>query len=62
MNTGFFASWILQAATALTAVGILAHVARHVGADDRRRAERAATQGIAHGIVMGIQKGFHFTA
>lgn len=54
VNTGFFASWILQAATSLTAVGILAHVARHLGAGDRKRAEIAAAQGLLLGVFLGL--------
>lgn len=57
VNTGFFASWILQAATSLTAVGILAHVARHLGAGDRKKAEMAATQGLLLGVFLGIALG-----
>ncbi len=57
VNTGFFASWILQAATSLTAVGILAHVARHLGAGQRARAEHAATQGLAFGVLLGTLLG-----
>jgi putative MATE family efflux protein len=57
VNTGFFTSWILQAATQLTAVGILAHVARSLGAGDRRRAEFAATQGLLLGVLLGAVLG-----
>ena len=57
VNTGFFTSWILQAATSLTAVGILAHVARHLGAGDRKRAEHAATQGVLIGVLLGTVLG-----
>jgi len=53
VNTGFFTSWILQAATALTAVGIVAHVSRHIGAGDRRRAAHAAAQGLGAGVLLG---------
>ncbi len=57
VNTGFFASWILQAATALTAAGILAHVSRHIGAGDRAGAGRAAAQGLVLGILIGTILG-----
>lgn len=57
VNTGFFTSWILQAATQLTAVGILAHVARNLGAGDRSRAGYAATQGMLLGMLLGIVLG-----
>jgi putative MATE family efflux protein len=53
VNTAFFAGWILEAATALTAVGILAYVSRRTGAADRARAAHAATQGVATGWVLG---------
>src|SRR5262245_51497522 len=53
VNTGFFTSWILQAATALTAVGIVAHVSRHIGAGDPRRAAHAASQGLVLGLGLG---------
>jgi putative MATE family efflux protein len=53
VNTGFFTSWILQAATALTAVGIVAHVSRHIGAGDRHRAAHAASQGLILGLGLG---------
>ncbi len=53
VNTGFFTSWILQAATTLTAVGILAHVARHLGGGDRARAAHAASQGLVLGVLLG---------
>src|SRR5262245_1480926 len=35
VTTSFFASWVLVSAVDLTALGILAHVARHMGARDR---------------------------
>lgn len=54
VNTGFFTSWILQAATALTAVGILAHVSRHMGAGNRRQAAHAASQGMLAGTGFGL--------
>jgi putative MATE family efflux protein len=57
VNTGFFTSWILQAATALTAAGILAHVARHIGAGNRARAGHAAAQGLALGAWLGALLG-----
>ena len=57
VNTGFFTSWILQAATALTAAGILAHVARSMGAGERRRAGTAAAQGLLLGVLLGVLLG-----
>jgi putative MATE family efflux protein len=54
VNTSFFASWILESATHLTAVGILAYVSRSIGAGDRQRAGVAAAQGILLGVVLGI--------
>jgi putative MATE family efflux protein len=53
VTTSFFASWILLAATDLTALGILAHVARHTGAGDRARAAHAASQGLLLGLGLG---------
>ncbi len=57
VNTGFFTSWILQAATALTAIGILAHVSRAVGSGDREGAGRAAAQGLVAGVLLGTILG-----
>lgn len=54
VTTSYFASWLLLSATDLTAIGILAHVSRHVGAGERRRAGAAAAQGIALGTGLGI--------
>lgn len=54
VNTSFFASWTLLAATDLTALGILAHVARNVGAGDRRRAGHASAQGLLLGAGLGV--------
>lgn len=53
VTTSFFASWILVSAVDLTALGILAHVARHTGAGDRARAAHAATQGLWLGVWLG---------
>lgn len=54
VTTSFFASWILVSAVDLTALGILAHVARHMGAGDRARAAHAATQGLWLGVWLGV--------
>lgn len=54
VTTSFFASWILVSAVDLTALGILAHVARHVGARDRERAAHAASQGLLLGAILGV--------
>ena len=54
VTTSFFASWILVSAVDLTALGILAHVARHTGARDRARAAHAATQGLLAGAILGV--------
>jgi putative MATE family efflux protein len=54
VTTSYFASWILLSATDLTAIGILAHVARHVGAGDRQRAGQATAQGLRLGLGLGI--------
>lgn len=54
VTTSFFASWTLLAATDLTALGILAHVSRSIGARDRRRAGHAAAQGLVLGVGLGI--------
>jgi len=53
VTTSFFASWVLLSATDLTALGILAHVARNIGAGDRGRAAHAASQGILLGVGLG---------
>ena len=60
VNTGFFTSWILQAATLLTAAGILAHVARHMGAGEREQAGTAAAQGLLLGVLLGAVLGAAF--
>lgn len=54
VTTSFFASWILVSAVDLTALGILAHVARHTGAGDRVRAGHAAAQGLMVGVWLGV--------
>ncbi len=54
VTTSFFASWILVSAVDLTALGILAHVARHTGAGDRARAGHAAAQGLVVGVWLGV--------
>lgn len=54
VTTSFFASWVLVSAVDLTALGILAHVSRHVGARDGVRAAHAATQGLLVGAILGI--------
>jgi MATE family, multidrug efflux pump len=54
VTTSFFASWILLSATDLTALGILAHVSRNVGAGDRRRAGVASGQGLLLGVLVGL--------
>ena len=54
VTTSFFASWILVSAVDLTALGILAHVARHTGAHDRARAGHAAAQGLVVGVWLGV--------
>jgi putative MATE family efflux protein len=54
VTTSIFASWILLAATDLTALGILAHVSRNVGAGDRQRAGFAAAQGLLLGSGLGF--------
>jgi putative MATE family efflux protein len=53
VTTSFFASWVLLSATDLTALGILAHVARNLGAGDRTRAAHASSQGMLLGIGLG---------
>jgi len=53
VTTSFFASWVLLSATDLTALGILAHVARNIGAGDRARAGHAASQGLLLGVGLG---------
>jgi len=54
VTTSFFASWVLVSAVDLTALGILAHVARHTGARDRARAGHASAQGLALGVLLGV--------
>jgi len=53
VNTSFFASWILDASTHLTAVGIMVYVSRAIGSGDRRRAGIAAAHGLQLGVVLG---------
>lgn len=53
VNTAFFATWILEALTYLSAVGILAYVSRSIGAGDRLRAGVASAQGMLLGVVLG---------
>lgn len=53
VTTSFFASWVLLSATDLTALGILAHVSRNIGAGDRNRAAHAASQGMLLGVGLG---------
>ena len=54
VTTSYFASWVLLSATDLTAIGILAHVSRHVGAGERRRAGVATAQGLLLGVALGL--------
>lgn len=54
VTTSFFASWVLASATDLSAIGILAHVARNAGAGDRERAGHAAAQGLLLGTLLGV--------
>jgi putative MATE family efflux protein len=54
VTTSFFASWVLVSAVDLTALGILAHVARHTGGRDRARAAHAASQGLVLGVWLGL--------
>ena len=53
VTTSFFVSWVLLALTDVTAIGILAHVARHMGAGDRQRAGHVAAQGLGLGVGLG---------
>ena len=54
LTTSIFAIWIMTALAESVGTGILAQVARSLGAGDRPSAERAAAQGILVAFAMGV--------